>query len=137
MDFFYGVWVEYWFDAPTHDGGFWGDEPDYVLHGPQLPYSYREFALDGAPSGVVQEPAPWVPAWQQLTHVSGALYRDSDGSYWTDWSDEDGPCWTEQDFGPESPPSQGPKVPCDFLDRTDLVFDCSSGQVVVSRRVPA
>jgi hypothetical protein len=115
MDFFYRTWVEYWFDAPAYFGRSLHDqladelnEADYILHGPQLPYSYREFALDGATTGVIQEPAPWIPPWHQLTYVGGDIYRDFLGSYWADWGDADGPCFTELEFGPATPPVQGP-----------------------------
>ena len=107
MDFYRDYWCEYWYDF-DQPSDFWGDAPDFILHGPQLPYSYREFALDGAASGVIQEPAPWVPPWHSLTHVAAGLWRDVFGDYWTDYSDEDGPCWCEAEFGPTAPPVQGP-----------------------------
>ena len=83
MDFFYDAWVEYWFDAPVDDGGCWGDYPDYVLQGPQLPYYYREsFAPDGSMLRVSREPDRWIPSWQQLTWLADGIYRDCYGDHY-------------------------------------------------------
>ena len=116
MDYlcFASYWCQYWFDADASSHSA-SDTPDFILHGPRLPYVHSEFALDGAARGISREPAPWMPPWLALTYVSSGVWRDAFGDYWTDYSDEDGPCWCEVQFGPTAAPVQGPQERWDPL----------------------